>query len=255
MARSAGTMLATSVTIVPVSMLTMTVRVREHRAGLRQVDAHRGEQRAHALGDAEPEQRGRAPRRAGRRPGPSSTTERITWRREAPSVRSVANSRERWATVIESVLRITNAPTNSAMPPKPSRKYVMNFRLSLVSLESAAACASPVLTSAVVGQQRLDLLRASAAGETPSLALTEMLSYCALLARTAPGRSGGRRWPARRRRASRPTRSVATPVTLYGLAGPLPAALDRVADREVVLARRAGVEDDLAVAVRPARPA
>ena len=74
-------------------------------------------------------------------------------------MRSVANSRERWATVIESVLRITNAPTNSAMPPKPSRKYVMNFRLSLVSLESAAACASPVLTSALAGSSGLISLR------------------------------------------------------------------------------------------------
>ena len=100
----------------------------------------------------------------------------MTWRREAPSVRSVANSRERWATVIESVLRITNAPTNSAMPPKPSRKYVMNFRLSLVSLESAAACASPVLTSALAGSSGL-ISFVSAAGVTPSLALTEMLSY------------------------------------------------------------------------------
>ena len=107
---------------------------------------------------------------------PSSTTERMTWRREAPSVRSVANSRERWATVIESVLRITNAPTNSAMPPKPSRKYVMNFRLSLVSFESAAAWASPVLTSALAGSSGLISL-VSAAGVTPSLALTEMLSY------------------------------------------------------------------------------
>ena len=78
---------------------------------------------------------------------PSMTTDRMTWRREAPSVRSVANSRERWATVIDSVLRITNAPTNSAMPPKPSRKYVMNFRLSLVSLASALAWASPVWTA------------------------------------------------------------------------------------------------------------
>ena len=49
-------------------------------------------------------------------------TERRTCLREAPSVRSVANSRVRWATVIDSVLKITNAPTNSAMPPKPSRK-------------------------------------------------------------------------------------------------------------------------------------
>ena len=46
----------------------------------------------------------------------------MTCLREAPSVRSVANSRVRWATVIERVLKITNAPTNSAMPPKPSRK-------------------------------------------------------------------------------------------------------------------------------------
>jgi hypothetical protein len=33
------------------------------------------------------------------------------------SVGSVANSRVRWATVIDSVLKITNAPTSSAMPP------------------------------------------------------------------------------------------------------------------------------------------
>ena len=52
---------------------------------------------------------------------PSSRTERMTCLREAPSVRSVANSRVRWATVIDRVLKITNAPTNSAMPPKPSR--------------------------------------------------------------------------------------------------------------------------------------
>ena len=69
-ARRAGTMLATSVTIVPVSRLTITVRVCEHRAGLRQVDAHRGEQRAHALGDADAEQEADAPTRAGRRSGP-----------------------------------------------------------------------------------------------------------------------------------------------------------------------------------------
>ena len=47
---------------------------------------------------------------------PSSTTERMTCLREAPSVRSVANSRVRWATVIDRVLKITNAPTSSAMP-------------------------------------------------------------------------------------------------------------------------------------------
>ena len=52
----------------------------------------------------------------------SRSTERSTCRREAPSVRSVANSRVRCATVIERVLKITKEPTNSAIPAKASRK-------------------------------------------------------------------------------------------------------------------------------------
>ena len=52
----------------------------------------------------------------------SRTTDQSTCRREAPSVRRVASSRTRCATVIESVLAMTNAPTKSAMPPKASRK-------------------------------------------------------------------------------------------------------------------------------------
>ena len=59
--------------------------------------------------------RARSPRPAGRSRSPRATTERMTCLREAPSVRSVANSRVRWATVIDSVLKITNAPTSSAM--------------------------------------------------------------------------------------------------------------------------------------------
>ena len=55
----------------------------------------------------------------------STTTEPSTCLREAPIVRRVANSRVRWATVIESVLKMTKAPTKSAMPAKPSRKYRM----------------------------------------------------------------------------------------------------------------------------------
>ena len=88
-----------------------------------------------------------------RRPitNPSRTTEASTWRREPPSVRSVANSRVRCATVIDSVLKMTNAPTKSATPPNPSRKYVMNAMPSFVSAASAAAWAAPVCTSAVAG--------------------------------------------------------------------------------------------------------
>ena len=49
-------------------------------------------------------------------------TEPRICRREAPIVRNVANSRVRWATVIEKVLKMTNAPTKSAMPAKTRRK-------------------------------------------------------------------------------------------------------------------------------------
>ena len=45
---------------------------------------------------------------------PSTTTERMIWLREAPSVRNKPNSRVRWATVIEKVLKMMNAPTTSA---------------------------------------------------------------------------------------------------------------------------------------------
>ena len=48
------------------------------------------------------------------------STERSTWRRDAPSVRSVANSRVRCATVIDRVLKITNEPNliRSATAPE-----------------------------------------------------------------------------------------------------------------------------------------
>jgi hypothetical protein len=53
---------------------------------------------------------------------PSSSTERSTCRREAPRVRSVANSRARCATVIDRVLKMTKAPTKRAIPPNARRK-------------------------------------------------------------------------------------------------------------------------------------
>ena len=42
--------------------------------------------------------------------------------RDAPIVRSVASSRVRCATVMDIVLKMTNAPTNRATAPKASRK-------------------------------------------------------------------------------------------------------------------------------------
>ena len=57
----------------------------------------------------------------------SSATEPSSCRREAPIVRSVANSRMRCATVIDSVLKMTKAPTKRAIAANESRKYRMIF--------------------------------------------------------------------------------------------------------------------------------
>ena len=108
---------------------TMTVRVAKTVAGLRQVELQRRHDRGQTLGEPDAdEQPGERAEQAD--DGPSISTERSTCRRDAPSVRSVANSRARWATVIESVLKITNAPTNSAIPAKASR----NVRMKLTNV-------------------------------------------------------------------------------------------------------------------------
>ena len=69
----------------------------------------------------------------------SSRTEARTWRCVAPRLRSVASSRVRWAMVIDRVLAITKLPTNSAIPPKASRKSWKIVRKSLVSLVACLA--------------------------------------------------------------------------------------------------------------------
>ena len=57
----------------------------------------------------------------------STITERRIWRRVAPIVRRVANSRTRCAIVIESVFAITKLPTKRAMPANASRKFWMKL--------------------------------------------------------------------------------------------------------------------------------
>ena len=71
---------------------------------------------------------------------------RSTWRRDAPSVRRVANSRVRCAIVIDSEFAITNAPTKRAMPPKASRKDWRKLVKAFVSLASSCAWFSPLRT-------------------------------------------------------------------------------------------------------------
>ena len=102
-------------------------------------------------------------------------TDVSTWRREAPSVRSVANSRVRCAIVIESEFAITKAPTNSAMPPKTSRNVRRKEMNSFVSDASSCACASPVRTC-VAGGRIFWISATSASGATPSFAATRIWS-------------------------------------------------------------------------------
>ena len=85
----------------------------------------------------------------------STTTELSTWRRDAPSVRSSANSRERWATVTANVLKIRKPPTSTATPAKTSRAILMKPSESLMSDALCSACSSPVSTSAVPPSDRL----------------------------------------------------------------------------------------------------
>ena len=104
----------------------------------------------------------------------SATTERSTWWRLAPSARSMANSRRRWATVMLKALKMMNAPTKTETPANARstgvRKELMEAAVSAVA--SAAAC-SPVLTLSVAGRAALTRL-ASSLGVTPGSAATEM---------------------------------------------------------------------------------
>ena len=105
----------------------------------------------------------------------SLNTVASTWREEAPSVRSIPNSRVRWATVIENVLKIRNAPTNTEIPAKTSRNVVRKPKPSLMSADCWAASSAPVFASASCGRTALIRVESSS-GETPLDASTSMLS-------------------------------------------------------------------------------
>ena len=96
---------------------------RKDGVAVRQVDAERARTAAsRPFAMPSPMKRPR-PRRGCRSRRPRRSPSVITCRRVAPRVRSVPNSRARWAIVIESVLAITKIPTKSAMPPNASRNF------------------------------------------------------------------------------------------------------------------------------------
>ncbi len=96
------------------------------RWGARTSRARRGGSR----GRCRPAARALTTRRRARapRPGPSAAT----WRRVAPTQRSSAKSRARWAKRIENVLAMTSTETNSAIAAKTSSRIASTFT-SLVS--------------------------------------------------------------------------------------------------------------------------
>ena len=114
----------------------------------------------------------------------SPSTESITWRRDAPIVRSVASSRIRCATVIEIVLKMTNAPTKSATPPKPSRIFWIT-PTKPTSFVSCFTCASAVRTCAVGGSSGR-ISAASFASETLPFPATRTASNLPTLAEVGP---------------------------------------------------------------------
>ena len=147
-ARIAGRRLASTAIRVPMPRLTTIVRIEKTSPPLGR--SMPSDSRSDIRPTAIPSPR-KSPITEPTRPiaSDSRMTDPSTCRREAPSVRSVASSRIRCATVIASVLAITKLPTNSAMPPKPSRKYLMMFRPSWVSALSSRACAAAVFTCIV----------------------------------------------------------------------------------------------------------
>ena len=105
----------------------------------------------------------------------SISTERSTCRRLAPIVRSRANSRLRWATVIENVLKMMKAPANTVAPANASSSGV---RKSLIPLATWLACSlaasGPVCTFTKWGTAAM-MCCFSSCWLTPGSALTEIV--------------------------------------------------------------------------------
>ena len=121
-ARKAGRSAASRVTTVPSDDRDDHGTRGEDEPGLRQVEPERLEELVEALREAEADEQPDDRREDPRHEALEDRRSRAPAARVAPTVRSVANSRVRWAMVIESVLAITNAPTKSAIPPNASRK-------------------------------------------------------------------------------------------------------------------------------------
>ena len=139
---------------------------------------------------------GRRPTRSRRRRPTRARPTPSTCLREAPSVRSVASSRIRCATVIASVFAITKLPTKSAMPPNASRIMRKMPMPSWLSWLSEAAWAVAVWTSIVSESSGSDLADELGLGNVRAWRRRGSGRACPAC------RTGVRPWACRRRRSS-----------------------------------------------------
>ena len=101
----------------------------------------------------------------------STTMPPSTWRRVAPTERSSATSRRRWATRTLKVFQMTKEPTNTETAAKTSRMFVNMPRPSRTAAELSSASSRPVSASDPAGRTAAMSSRSSSA-LTPSSATT-----------------------------------------------------------------------------------
>ena len=162
-------------------------------------------------------------------------------------MRRVASSRIRCATVIASVFAITKPPTNSAMPPNPSRRYFKASVPAWSSLLSELAWAAALFTC--VAERSGRIWRATR-HPTRRLGLNANQVELACLS--------NRRWAVRRSKTvivALPIESIEPKRTMPPIRIPanrtVPERAHRFPDLEVLLLRGRLVDRDLPVAARP----
>ena len=105
----------------------------------------------------------------------SETTETITWRRLAPMARKSASSFVRCATMMENVLKMMKAPTNSAMNANASNAVRKNPSPSWSAFDCSSDTVALVTASTPFGRADVTCTR-NAEGSTPSFATTSISS-------------------------------------------------------------------------------
>ncbi len=175
-ARRAGLTADTTVTPTPTTRATMTVRVSKASGPVGRVMPKPFRSASNPTADRTPSPRPTSEATRPRRPA-STSTERNTWRRLAPTIRRSASSRVRCPTRIENVLKMVNPPTNREMKAKTSSAVEKKPSAWLMELVCSVATVWPDTTSTPAGSWRA-MARWRAALSVPGLARTLMESNC-----------------------------------------------------------------------------